>query len=225
MARVSHSILLSFFLMVLAEASYSGGEVVVWPIWNLNDSKTAFVAKFAVAQHNKKTNTTLRFVTIVDGDYERLANVKWSYSVQLTFFAKDNKIARPKKYEASVLYTPPLKYPNSAMELNKFLKNPGVLAANYVSWIKDLKDSKVVWIAEFAVAEYNKKANTTLQFVRVLNGKTYLVAGLIYHLLISIKDESDAHPKTYETAVLDIPWEIKGGYKLDSFKLFKSIWT
>ncbi|EYU22237.1 hypothetical protein MIMGU_mgv1a026857mg [Erythranthe guttata] len=96
--------------------------------------------------------------------------------------------------------------------------------ASYSGVYKYLKDSKVVWIAEFAVAEYNKKVNTTLQFISIINGKRYSISGYINHLLISIKDESNAHPKTYETAVLYTPWEIKGGYKLDSFKLFKSIW-
>ncbi|XP_012838056.1 PREDICTED: cysteine proteinase inhibitor 1-like [Erythranthe guttata] len=91
--------------------------------------------------------------------------------------------------------------------------------------IENLKDPGVVYAAKFAVKEYNKKANTTLQFVTVIKGKQHTVAGSIYHLLILVRQKSTTSPEKYEVAISDRPWETKGGFKLESFKkLSKLIW-
>ncbi|EYU35854.1 hypothetical protein MIMGU_mgv1a022613mg [Erythranthe guttata] len=85
--------------------------------------------------------------------------------------------------------------------------------------IEDLNNRLVLFVAKFAVAEYNKKANATLQFETIIKGKEHMVARSIYHLLISAKDSSA--PKKYETAVSFISWS-KKSFKLESFKNYQS---
>ncbi|KAI3466515.1 hypothetical protein Pfo_023178 [Paulownia fortunei] len=79
------------------------------------------------------------------------------------------------------------------------------------SWkpINNLKDPWVVEIARFAVAEHNRPDNATkLEFVSVVDGKTQVVAGLNYKLVISAKVGGRSEkPNYYEAVVFDKAWE------------------
>ncbi|KAL8027946.1 hypothetical protein ABFX02_14G129500 [Erythranthe guttata] len=186
----------------------------VSPIWDLKDPKVVSIAKFAVAEHNKKANKTLRFVSVFNGDYS-VYSEKHNYQVYIDFSAIDNKAINPKKYSSSVLYKPRQK--NNSMKLDGFSIFEGYKPGGM--WpIKDLEDPSVVSAAKFAVKEYNNKANTTLQFVTIIKGKKHMVAGSFYHLLILAKHKPAAYPEKYEVAVSDRPWKIKGGLELESFR-------
>ncbi|KAL9156125.1 hypothetical protein ABFS82_09G052400 [Erythranthe guttata] len=120
MAPISCLVLIAF-LLILVETSAAAG-VSVWPIWDLKGTIVVLVAKFAVAQHNKEANTTLLFVNVVDGTYVVMKE-KCTYRFRLVISAKDNSIAHPKNYSASVFYRPILK--NNSMELSHFLMDDG----------------------------------------------------------------------------------------------------
>ncbi|KAL9141775.1 hypothetical protein ABFS82_14G126600 [Erythranthe guttata] len=208
MAPTSCSILLTFLLILVVPINS------VSPIWDLKDPKVVSIAEFAVAEHNKKANKTLRFVSVFNGDYS-VYSEKHNYQVYIDLSAIDKKVTNTKKYSASVLYRPLQK--SDSMKLDDFSifedYKPGGM------WpIEDLKDPGVVSVAKFAVKEYNKKANTPLQLVTVIKGKQLMVAGSIYYLLILAKDKTAPYPQKYEVAVSDRPWEIKGGFELESFK-------
>ncbi|EYU22239.1 hypothetical protein MIMGU_mgv1a019749mg [Erythranthe guttata] len=92
--------------------------------------------------------------------------------------------------------------------------------------IDDLNDPQVVSAAKFAVTEYNKKTNTTLNFVAVMKGKEHKVGGSLYHLVISAKDNINANLKEYEIVVFAQVWLKKSPLKLESFKqLSKSVFN
>ncbi|KAL8026985.1 hypothetical protein ABFX02_14G065500 [Erythranthe guttata] len=111
MAPTSCSILLTFlFILIVPINSVS-------PIWDLKDPKVVSIAKFAVTENNKKANKTLRFVSIFNGDYS-VYSEKHNYQVYIDFSAIDNKATNPKKYSASVLYTPRQK--NNSMKLDNY---------------------------------------------------------------------------------------------------------
>ncbi|KAL8032971.1 hypothetical protein ABFX02_13G132600 [Erythranthe guttata] len=83
--------------------------------------------------------------------------------------------------------------------------------------IPDLKDPQVVKAANFAVAEHNKEAKTTLEFVTIVKGEQQVVAGLRYRLVISAKSSAAAAaPTSYNAEVLSQPW--KKLLKLISFR-------
>ncbi|KAK6133180.1 hypothetical protein DH2020_033070 [Rehmannia glutinosa] len=51
----------------------------------------------------------------------------------------------------------------------------------------DPNDPRVVEFAKFAVAEHNREARTTLQFVQVINAKVLISFGLAFKLVISAR--------------------------------------
>lgn len=70
--------------------------------------------------------------------------------------------------------------------------------------IKDLNAPEVQEAAQFAVTEYNKEAATNLEYQRVVNGETQVVAGTNYRLVIAAKD--GAISGNYEAVVWVKPW-------------------
>lgn len=82
----------------------------------------------------------------------------------------------------------------------------GRKAAMVGGWrqIKDLNAPEVQEAAQFAVTEYNKEAATNLDYQRVVNGETQVVAGTNYRLVIAAKD--GAISGNYEAVVWVKPW-------------------
>ncbi|KAK1273626.1 Cystatin-1 [Acorus gramineus] len=76
-------------------------------------------------------------------------------------------------------------------------------------------DKEVEDIGKFAVEEHNKEANAGLSFVRVVGGRTQVVAGVNYDLTISARDMAGV-TGTYEAQVWVKAWE--NFKKLTSFK-------
>ncbi|KAL7098316.1 hypothetical protein ACP275_09G009200 [Erythranthe tilingii] len=155
-------------------------------------------------------------VDVIDGSYSVIKDgVESDYDVDLVINAKDNSTVRPKKYEATIFYRPQRKdHPMKVKRVEIFKRyRPGGI------WpIDDLNDPQVVSAAKFAVTEYNKKANTTLNFVTVIKGREHMVGGSLYHLVISAKDNINANPKEYEIVVFAQVWLKKTPLKLESFK-------
>ncbi|KAL5771684.1 hypothetical protein ACOSP7_015838 [Xanthoceras sorbifolium] len=81
--------------------------------------------------------------------------------------------------------------------------------------IKDLSDPHVKEIAEFAVAEYNKKSKAALELQSVVSGETQVVAGINYRLVVAAKDGS-ASANRYQAVVWEKAWE--HSKNLTSFK-------
>ncbi|KAL3617043.1 hypothetical protein CASFOL_039437 [Castilleja foliolosa] len=77
---------------------------------------------------------------------------------------------------------------------------PRGLVGNYRP-IDNLNDPTVLEAAKFAVAEHNKKENTYLSLVNIVNGESQEVAGSIYRLDIFTNDA-----KIYRAAVWSRPW-------------------
>ncbi|KAL0921703.1 hypothetical protein M5K25_008803 [Dendrobium thyrsiflorum] len=76
--------------------------------------------------------------------------------------------------------------------------------------IENLSDPYVQDIASFAVAENNKKENSALKLSRVVSGKTQVVAGVNYRLIIEASGVSGsgggATARKYQATVLVKPW-------------------
>ncbi|EYU19045.1 hypothetical protein MIMGU_mgv1a022086mg, partial [Erythranthe guttata] len=70
----------------------------VWPIKDLKDPKVVSIAKFAVKEYNKQTNTTLHFVDVIKGKEHLVGGVIY----HLVISAKDSNVAYPVKYETTV---------------------------------------------------------------------------------------------------------------------------
>ncbi|XP_042520858.1 cysteine proteinase inhibitor 1 [Macadamia integrifolia] len=80
--------------------------------------------------------------------------------------------------------------------------------------IKDLNETHVQEIAQFAVEEHNKEYKTELKYDRVVQGESQVVAGANYRLIIAAKDGVVSN--NYQAVVYERPWE---GFKsLTSFK-------
>ncbi|CAN6567091.1 unnamed protein product [Malus baccata var. baccata] len=60
-------------------------------------------------------------------------------------------------------------------------------------------------LARYAVDEHNKKENTLLEFVRVLDDKVQVVSGTMHYLKIEVTD--GGKKKVYEAKVWVKPWE------------------
>ncbi|KAF8414208.1 hypothetical protein HHK36_002208 [Tetracentron sinense] len=80
--------------------------------------------------------------------------------------------------------------------------------------VKDVKDSHIREIGQFAVSEHNKETNNKLQFGIVVSGKFQIVSGINYRLNISAIHLSEAN--MYEVEVFEQEW--KKIMKLTSFK-------
>lgn len=75
-----------------------------WPVDELKGRWVLMSAKFAVAEQNKKANTSLRFVKVVQGEERPYGQAKYDYNLVIS--AKDNNTttARPSNYQVSVSF-------------------------------------------------------------------------------------------------------------------------
>ncbi|XP_073059690.1 cysteine proteinase inhibitor 5-like [Primulina eburnea] len=73
--------------------------------------------------------------------------------------------------------------------------------------ISNLKDPKVVEIAEFAVKQHNMKINDMLRLVSVIKGESQIVNGVNYKLVISAAEVlTKMTESNYRVVVWDKPW-------------------
>lgn len=70
--------------------------------------------------------------------------------------------------------------------------------------IANVSDPEVQEIAKFAITEHNREIHEALVYDRVISGKTQVVAGINYKLLIRART---GHGRsTYQAIVWDQPW-------------------
>ncbi|RDX68354.1 Cysteine proteinase inhibitor 12, partial [Mucuna pruriens] len=68
--------------------------------------------------------------------------------------------------------------------------------------VPDAPDNvKIQNLARFAVDQYNKKENSSLEYVRVISAKEQVIAGFKYYITLEAKD--DGIKKVYEATVLE----------------------
>ncbi|XP_030926224.1 cysteine proteinase inhibitor 12-like [Quercus lobata] len=95
----------------------------------------------------------------------------------------------------------------SVCELGHCLERSSVLKMR-LGGVHDCKGSQnsaeIDSLARFAVQEHNKKANSLLEFARVLKAKEQVVAGKMYHLTLEVIDAGKK--KIYEAKVWVKPW-------------------
>jgi hypothetical protein len=74
-----------------------------------------------------------------------------------------------------------------------------------VGWrpIKDISDPHILEIGRWAVAEHARGADDGLQFVRVTRGKSQMVAGTNYRLVLEAKDANGA-TAAYDVFVYEV---------------------
>ncbi|KAI8567300.1 hypothetical protein RHMOL_Rhmol02G0110500 [Rhododendron molle] len=96
--------------------------------------------------------------------------------------------------------------------LSPFLISAAALGGNQASpllggWqpIENVTAPEVIETAQFAVAQHNKQADSTLKFRSVVQGEYQVVAGMNYRLIIAAKDGGVAGK--YEAVVYVRPWE------------------
>ncbi|KAJ1428679.1 Proteinase inhibitor I25, cystatin, conserved site [Sesbania bispinosa] len=78
-------------------------------------------------------------------------------------------------------------------------KKRGPILGGYVP-IKDLNDPHVKEIANYAVAEYDKRSGAKLKLVKVVKGETQVVAGTNYRLDLEVTVR-------YQAVVWEKTWE------------------
>ncbi|XVF26181.1 hypothetical protein REPUB_Repub13aG0277000 [Reevesia pubescens] len=84
--------------------------------------------------------------------------------------------------------------------------------------IQNIKDPHVIEIAEFAVAEYNKRSKTSLKLLKVVEGETQVVSGTNYRLVLKATDGTAT--KAYQAVVWEKAWQ--NFRNLTSFNLVKA---
>ncbi|KAJ4975843.1 hypothetical protein NE237_000949 [Protea cynaroides] len=80
--------------------------------------------------------------------------------------------------------------------------------------IKDLNETHVQEIAQFAVGEHNREYKTDLKYERVVQGESQVVAGANYRLIVAAKDGTVSN--NYQAVVYERASE--GLKNLTSFK-------
>lgn len=83
--------------------------------------------------------------------------------------------------------------------------------------IQNLKEGRVIPVAHYAVAAYNKEELTSLSLVSVLKAEKQIVAGVNYRLVLSAKDSAAAAPVHTYTAVVFVPLSANKPLNLTSF--------
>ncbi|KAK6154603.1 hypothetical protein DH2020_008851 [Rehmannia glutinosa] len=82
----------------------------------------------------------------------------------------------------------------------------------------DPNNPRVVEFAKFAVAEHNREAGTTLQFVKVINVKDLISTGVAYKLVISARVSNKSSTTNEYEAVVSQPNTFGGPLKLVYFR-------
>ncbi|CAN6350590.1 unnamed protein product [Urochloa humidicola] len=67
-------------------------------------------------------------------------------------------------------------------------------------------DLEAIELARFAVAEHNSKANAMLEFERLVKARQQVVAGVMHHFTVEVKEAGGAK-KLYEVQVWVKLWE------------------
>ncbi|XP_008441065.2 cysteine proteinase inhibitor 5-like [Cucumis melo] len=72
--------------------------------------------------------------------------------------------------------------------------------------VKDPQSPRMKELAEWAVADYNKKEGTHLRFVCILECESQIVEGVNYRFILKATDEKD-NEGNYEAIVWEKTWE------------------
>ncbi|KAL1194674.1 Cysteine proteinase inhibitor 4 [Cardamine amara subsp. amara] len=81
--------------------------------------------------------------------------------------------------------------------------------------IKDVSDPSVTEIGKYAITEHNKQSKANLKYEKIVKGKTQVVAGTKYDLIIAAKSYGGV-TKKYKAVVVERVWE--HFRSLESFK-------
>uniref|UniRef100_A0A0A0KF22 Cystatin domain-containing protein n=1 Tax=Cucumis sativus TaxID=3659 RepID=A0A0A0KF22_CUCSA len=74
--------------------------------------------------------------------------------------------------------------------------------------VENPQSSRMKELAEWAVAEHNKKAGTHLMFIGILTCESQIVDGVNYRFTLTAKDEKDnCEIESYMAVVFEQPWE------------------
>ncbi|GFQ07491.1 cysteine proteinase inhibitor 4 [Phtheirospermum japonicum] len=84
--------------------------------------------------------------------------------------------------------------------------------------IRNLKEPVVIKAAKFAVTQHNRNTNSTLTFIRVVEGEIQPVQSAMYRLTISAKDGRAAKPKLYRVKVWSRLWVKRKPLRLECFE-------
>lgn len=198
--------LATVFLFLMASAAALGEYK---PIQNTNALHVIEIAKFAVSEYNKQSDSKLKFNKVIKGEYQIVSGINY----RLTLSTGEGPLLTT--YETVVwedlhdtsrklIYFKPVPVPGPEPVLGGYNPIPNPNAVH------------VIEIAKFAVSEYNKQSGSKFKLHKVIKGETQVVNGVNYRLTLSTGKGSLL--MIYETVVLEQSW-------LDSRKLiyFKPI--
>ncbi|KAJ9537489.1 hypothetical protein OSB04_030222 [Centaurea solstitialis] len=153
------------------------------------------LARFAIDEHNKKQNSLVEFVKVVNTKQQVVSGTMY----YITLEAKDG--GEKKTYEAKVWVKPWMNF----QELQEFKLNTRMELVGGISESKGVENSlEMDTLARFAIDEHNKKQNSLVEFVKVVNTKQQVVCGAMYYITLEAKDGGEK--KTYEATVWVKPW-------------------
>ena len=191
------------------------------PITNLEDPHVKQIANFAISNQNKKQNTNLQLVKIINAQKQIVQGT--NYKLIITAKVKDGGLIF--NYETVIFEGLTIKGNPIRLKLVSFkrvhnkINNDEIkkLLGGYQA-IKDFNDSNVRFIGEFAVYEYNKLAKNKVEFVDIVKGEYQVVTGTNYRLVISAKIKKDKYTKNYGIVVFEGLPTTNPMLKLVSFK-------
>ncbi|WOL08847.1 multicystatin-like [Canna indica] len=176
-----------------------------------NSAEIQELARFAVEEHNKKANDVLEFGRVVKVKEQVVAGTMYYVTVE----AK-NQRGETNLYEAKVWVKPWMNF----KELQEFKQiddeeyGSSSMADDdadvKVGGVHDVSEgsqnsAEIQELGRFAVEEHNKKANSALEFERVVKVKEQVVAGTVYYITLEAKDQS-GETKLYEAKVWVQQW-------------------
>ncbi|WOL17621.1 hypothetical protein Cni_G26414 [Canna indica] len=185
------------------KAKIAGGWATVQ---DLKDPHILEIAKFAVSEYNQRNKTNLTLSQLVAAQKQVVDGTKYRLKLQV----KDNSGGSPATCAAVVLEKP---WQNDYKELVSFAVQEngyGLRSGNGAGvgsdggWkpLENMNDSQVHEIAEFAVSQHNKEANTKLTLSEVIKVETQVVQGLNYKILLTAKDAASGdQSRNYEAVV------------------------
>ncbi|WOK92404.1 multicystatin-like [Canna indica] len=164
------------------------------PIKDVNDPHIRDIAVFAINEYNKQESKNLALIRVEHGEQQVVAGMNY----RLTLLVNDGRSTA--KYEAIVFESLP---PKSSKKLTSF--RPLLYAGGWTP-VSDINDPHIHEVAEFAVSEQNKKQKSQLSLTQIVSGKTQVVAGINYRLVLVATDE---HGKSgmYVATVWEKSWE------------------